>query len=300
MKRIFISFLLFLLTFSLLGFSASADTPVDGTNPEENEYNIYSEGDLIKLWIDSTDDELKEIGYSETEIEEIRSYNFEEMFLERAALPKHTLQNYGYSNSQIEVLKAYEGETITSDAVVLAAASDVSVSFSKNANTSTNKGVFVNASWNWNIVPMIKTTDLFVFAWHGVNSSGATVDLTPTTRSGTIRYHRMTTGVHDHNSAVSGSFDSLKKAVSFNITMTKSDNYYWAKSGIVTMKLVPPSNGSISHVNLGAAYGHKTIAVSASFSVGSGLGISFTPALRVVKSGSKNGRVSSTGNVTLY
>ena len=39
--------------------------------------------------------------------------------------------------------------------------------------------------------------------------------------------------------------------------MVKNDNYYWAKEGVMSLKLVPPPNGSIFYVNLGSGYGHK-------------------------------------------
>lgn len=298
MKKFITYFFATILVFAFTSFNVSAESTVEEGSMPKDETIITSEGDVIKLWLSSTDDELRAMGYSDSEILEIRSYNFEEMFLERANFPEQKLQNFGYTNHQIEILRNYEGETITANSAVLAATSDMTLTFFKNHNTSSSKGVYVDAFWSWDIVPMIKLSDLFVVTWQGVNSSGYTVDLTPSVKNGYIYYYKLTTGQYDHVSTATGTFDSIKKAVSLNIPMVKNDNYYWAKEGVVQLKLVPPSNGSISYINLGSGYGHKTVSASVSYSVSTSLGIGFTPTLSIKSTGARTGRVYSNGTVT--
>lgn len=300
MRRIWAFIIVSVLTFSFGSFAwAESSVGVDQTN--KNEAIVISEKDLIISWINSTDEELKSKGYSDSEISEIRSYDFEKLFLERSALSEEILKNFGYSNPQIKLLKNYNGETITADSPVLAAA-DMTISFSKSAITSTSKKVYVNANWSWNIVPIFKSTDLFVVPFQGVNTGSSYIDLTPTTRSGSIKYYQLTTGLYDHSTSFTGAYDSIKRAVSVSVPMVKNDNYYWAKEGYILLGLESQNtSASISYVNLGAHYGHRTLSFSGgiSFSV-SGVNVSFTPTSSTVTSGAITGRVTSNGAVTNY
>lgn len=80
----------------------------------ENEADIY-----LKLQ-SMTDRELRESGYTEKEIAQLREFDLGKAIIERASLDDFTLRDMGYTQEDIDILRQYHGELITENSAVYA------------------------------------------------------------------------------------------------------------------------------------------------------------------------------------
>lgn len=71
-----------------------------------------NEYDSVMKLKQTSDAELKKLGYSAEDIAAIRSFSFEKAFLERAQLPENELYGLGYNADQINLLKSYDGSSL--------------------------------------------------------------------------------------------------------------------------------------------------------------------------------------------
>jgi len=81
--------------------------------------SVYSEGLQYVERKGMTDEELKEQGLSDQQIEEIRSLSYEERLLERASYSDEQLTAMGYTSEQIQILREYDGSPLTETSAVL-------------------------------------------------------------------------------------------------------------------------------------------------------------------------------------
>lgn len=167
-------------------------------------------------------------------------------------------------------------------------------------------GFEVEYKWKWSSCPVFKMKDKVVVYWDAHNLSGGDIDIGANQSNcyADVMYYEMTTGnrASSEDETVYAKYSSADDAVSVDIDMAKSDNYYWAKEGIfhidVAKKL--PSNEDIGDIDFGAGYGHSTINFTGSieYSIGSRFNISFTPERSVDKVTNISCTYTYKGNLT--
>ena len=92
---------------------------------EENAKSItISEYDMYLDVVNKSTSQLKAEGYTTDEIYLLRNQPFEQMLLERAALPVDILRGYGYNDNQIKLLKEYDGSMISTNSPIMYAISN--------------------------------------------------------------------------------------------------------------------------------------------------------------------------------
>lgn len=313
MKKVVKLIVPFLLIVSLLssGVVFAADLgPIDSAPIDAElmlpEDTFYNEGAAYIASKAMTDQELLDAGLTKIQLEELRAFSMEDALLERAQLPTDTLRAYGYTDEQIVLLKEYDGSPLTANSAVLAATSDC-VGTYDIGNYSTSS-IGLTYTWTWSIVPLVKMEDTVVVAWEGVRKpDNLYFDLTPSTNIMYLHFYNMTTGARasSQDSFVQGLHVSTQNYTSFRFDMTKNDNYYWAKEGVVYLTLYPDSSTSpINYIDLGAGYGHQTLVGSYTFSVSPSLEVSFSSELPievvVVQEDAASGRVYSDGRCYNY
>lgn len=96
------------LTAILLVFALCLSTMSAFAGESENSQTyVINEEEIITQLQAMSDEELKEQGYSDDAINEIREFDYFEALSERAALDDETLLLYGYTEDEIEDLRAY-------------------------------------------------------------------------------------------------------------------------------------------------------------------------------------------------
>lgn len=302
MKKKLISLLLVLaLVVGICPTAFAAETEAASTDTVA-ETTQYSEFEVYQEVISHSDKELMELGYSQSEIDEVRNFSFEDAFLERAKLNCEQLRGLGYTDEQIRILKEYNGEPITSTSEILRAAAQCTGKLTLiSASTSI---VYYGYSWEWSVMPLPNYVDTAAVAWAAVDTQGHFVSVSNINRTGYLNYYSTATNkLHSQTPlTVNRSLDS--DSISADIPVTKivpeeadGTMVIWAKQGVINVKLqIDAASGanSLYLVKTYGAVGHKTASCEIGFSVSVGgsvfdpsfsVGINFTPTTKVSRVG---------------
>lgn len=240
---------------------------------EKPQTYVISEEEMIAQLQSMSDEELKEQGYSDDAINEIREFDYFEALSERAALDDETLLLYGYTEDEIEDLRAYVQsggrlrKTISSNTLTL------SLNFSSVASGKQGKGTVI---WNWKRVALIKYLDCVAVAWKTTN--GATLNYAPSSSN------RMVTTWTKININASGDntillYDDWKvnSNESIYVRVGIGSDDYFAYKGVGTFVLKSTS-GTFKEFYIDVGYGHYYLLATPTISVNilsGGISISF-------------------------
>lgn len=251
----------------------------------------YSEFEVYQNAISHSNAELMKLGYTESEIDEIRSFSFEDAFLERAKLSEEELKGLGYTDEQIHILKEYNGEPITATSEILRAAAQCTGKMTlMSASTSS---IYYGYSWEWSVMPSSDLGDIAVLSWVGVDPKGYSVNVSPVSRSGYLNYYSLKTNKLYTQTPLSLALTPGFNGVSTNITLKKTipeeadgTMMIWAKQGVINVKLQIDSNSNtLQLIKSFGAVGHKTAACEIDFSVSVPPSVGFAPASKVSQVG---------------
>ncbi len=238
----------------------------------------------IELFMDlqaTTPEVLKEKGYSDKEIKEIKALDIEKEFkkelMRRSKLDKKALKAKGYSDEQISQIQSLTGEEPLAELLALAATVTCSNSLKHHTyDSSKNKTYFaINFSWSWNYEPAITSKDVIGLGWN----SNFVMD-----NAGNTDYNKhYKKYVHTANENNTTHSTSSLSEVNINTTEDKFDvaylrsgsmdyDYYYCKSGNGTISL--SETGKITEAKCAFQYGHDTYGFTPS--VSAPWGLSFT------------------------
>ena len=252
---------------------------------EENAKSItISEYDMYLDVVNKSTSQLKAEGYTTDEIYLLRNQPFEQMLLERAALPVDILRGYGYNDNQIKLLKEYDGSMISTNSPIMYAISNFTGTVATSGYTATS--VTLRYTWQWSSRPLFNYKDAAAIVWNASDSSGYKILTDIISSECYVAYRNTTTGNLAMNKNVGTTKNVVNEYLYSNFEMTEilsgDNNWGWAKSGRLDVKIKPRGSVNFSSVSAVAGYGHAkltgSIGVSAS---SSGLPLSFTPANRV-------------------
>jgi len=263
----------------------------------EAQYFSFSEKDIYESLQKCDNASLSSDGFSKADIQILRTKTYNDLLLERAKLPRETLQKYGHTDSEINQLKQFASSNVlsaTSDSLARAAIA-CSGSLSKVSASSTS--IKVKYSWSWNARPVFLGTDTVGMRWQAVRSDGTIISASATSKSAFVNYYSIDTG----NLYTTSSFTPTSKtdfdAIYLEFNMQKSVGY-WAKSGNMTATITKDGSSPLYLVKVAAVYGHSILNSKASISYSAGgYSISISPSSREESSGYSNITVYANGTV---
>ena len=245
-----------------------------------NEYQAFKELQSTSM------EELRQNGYTEREISQIKSFNYRDALLERAQKSESELRAYGYTNSEIETLKSYlEGKPITEEFLLASSAQCTSKFESTSASSSS---ISLRYVWEWSKVPIYTLDDMVALRWQGVDDAGHELILRRGSSYCKVNYYYLLSGDKETTRNFSPEADPDFNAIhcGFYVMTSKFDPYTeaWAKSGELGVKLDKSGYLGINYINVAGKYGHATTTLGASIGVNypnPALSISFTPETKV-------------------
>lgn len=230
---------------------------------EQPQTYVISEEEMIAGLQSMSDEELKEQGYTDDAINEIREFDYFQALSERAALDDETLLLYGYTEEEIEDLRAYVEsggrlrKTIDPNTLTLTLTfSPLMVAGKQGTGT---------LKWEWQRVTLIKYVDCIAVAWK--TTSGSTLYYSPSSSNRmAVTYTRIsgTVGAYTKTEYFDWKVTDYQ-SLSVNVPLGASSNYF-AYSGVgqFTMKT---DSGTFSNFYIDAAYGHYYLSITPSISI---------------------------------
>lgn len=224
--------------------------------------------------------QLKEMGYSDSAVDEILAFSYRDALYERAKLPEKSLKNLGYSDRQIEFMKEFLADPDGDyDFSVLAISLSRSIILVSGATSTVSKTV--RYQWSWSASPLSLGKDSVGVRWQGFDRNGYDVDMTSykENRYGSVNYYNDYGFIKTVNLNIDSAaeFNSLKADFSMK-TISNGENL-WAKSGSITCKIdKKASANAIEYIKFQGTYGHATInpgTLSVSYSGSVGLSFSW-------------------------
>ena len=212
---------------------------------------------MIKKLQTSSTNELKEMGYSDEEIQEIKQLNYEEALYERAQLPENELRDLGHTDEQIAFMKNYDGRPLTNDEINLMSAELVETTYPPIwPDSASATKVVCHYYWEWKSKPVIYGTaikDVAVIAWAGLDASGDDLPLEINTAEASAVSNYYKDGAlymqHAQTVRVGDAWESAYVSI--------PGNYLggWAKSGYFIVPIEPAISGDrIEKVQFAASY----------------------------------------------
>ncbi len=269
MKK-FLSIILCLTMVFAMSATAFATEADSNLQPQQVTINEY---EALKQLSEVSPSVLSKAGYTSDEISKIKNYNqtYYNHITELQTLSDTALANHGYTASQIDVIKNFTG---TEEQMLLASASldiySTTALFSYTTGGRTTGRLAYN--WNWSGVPAIKMRDMVAASWN---------NWVLTDNSSYVSYYGVNTGTFytTESATYTNPTNNTWNGGGHKFDMTKSDNYYYAKSGGGTFDV--ESDGLYQKdFYYYIEYGHATLSYSIGFSVsvpGGGAGsISFS------------------------
>jgi hypothetical protein len=275
MKRTFRNALVIvlLLAFSLTSIFTYADSDVKSTKGIEKTSYSINEYELVKKLKTCSDETLKEKGYSDSDIKEIKTIDFAERIKERAKLSDKQLKELKYTDEQIQIFRNFSG----SEKEMIALAATVNGSVMQDTyyyDSAANRTYFtLGFSWYWSSLPFVALTDIVGIGW---------TEFMYLNTSTTYTYEKVMY-VNCENSAdtyysskISAYPNSQTGTCSFKHKATvvnSSQIQYWSESGYGYVKL--DKSGRVPEVGAKMSYGHGSIGADVSLSFPWGIGFTF-------------------------
>lgn len=220
---------------------------------EQPQTYVISEEEMIAGLQSMSDEELKEQGYTDDAINEIREFDYFQALSERAALDDETLLLYGYTEEEIEDLRAYVEsggrlrKTIDPNTLTL------TLTFSP-LMVAGKQGTGI-LKWEWQRVTLIQYQDCIAVAWKTTN--GSTLCYSPSNSNRmAVTYTKIdpsAMGAGTKTEYIDWKVNDYQ-SLYVKVALGASTNYFaYSGEGRFTMKT---DSGTFSNFYIDAAYGH--------------------------------------------
>lgn len=222
MKKLLSIALCLVMLFTLSATAFATDTPANNTNVRQTSVNEY---EALKALAKESITALSKKGFSSSEVSKIQNYKqtYSNHITNLRTLSVDVLAKHGYTAEQISAIKNFDG----SEAQMALAAASLDLRANATSFKYTTGGRTTGRltyTWNWTGIPIIKLRDIVAASWNCWVLTG---------QGSIVNYYNVNTGkpytsttatfVNPTNSTWNGAGHKFK--------MTKSDNYYYAKSG---------------------------------------------------------------------
>lgn len=274
---------------SVCSFSASAEQSDDqayqAALSAKVENSSYSEYSTYKELRECDEGELLDMGFSESEIEELYAFDYESALMERAQLPEEQLTAMGYTEEQVGVLQAYSlGEVSFEEAATRTSATCTGSLIRKKGGTDSSGKQYVSVCyyWRWSSCPVMRYKDTAAVGYVGVDTEGnfkainsgtvsCSLTATYTLEDGTVQ-----------TSAVSPtSINAKEYGTSCTYNVGDYVSSYWISKGTITVLVTEEGSYDMLGVYAKGSVAHSvasaTISPSVSFGSELGVSVSFSP-----------------------
>lgn len=231
--------------------------------------------------MDASTSELKAQGITTEQINEFKSINFEEGFLEQSKLPEEVLLNFGYTEEQVKLIKNYDGSPITRDSAMVRASASISAGVT--LNTSSTSRYKFTYSWVWSGKPISNGTDICAMRWAAYSSSGGPLGASIGTTDSNVEYYDFYGNFyHSKSPSITEEDDSIYITFPMEKKNSTGDEYVWAKEGYIKATINKLGTSGMNFVRIRGAYGRSTSKVTPTLNVSSkGVSFSFSPASKI-------------------
>ncbi|WP_235227899.1 hypothetical protein [Oscillibacter valericigenes] len=269
----------------ILTIPASATECIEAANTENTKEVVLGtvvtkEFDAFQQLANIPEQQLLAEGYSEQEINELKSFSYEDALYERAQLPEETLLSYGYTQDEIAILKEYNGETITEESAVYSLSAELT---SRLTLTYANSREYMlHYDWSWDGLPLnTDMTETAAIRWKGVDVNGHEVDMSAENAYAVLKYYyppdalARTRTVRNPSSYFTSYQDF--NTIQCKFKMLDSDLNY-VKNGALwaTISVDDAVTNETVYIKVSGLYGHGSVSASPSISVSGDVSLSFT------------------------
>lgn len=240
-------------------------------------FEPVSELEMYFDLIDASTSELKARGVTTKQINELKSINFEEGFLEQSKLPEEVLLNFGYTEEQVKLIKNYDGSPITRDSAMVKASATIGAGVT--LNTSSTSRYKFTYSWVWTGKPISNGTDICAMRWSAYSSSGSPLGASIGTTDSSVEYYDFYGDLYEYETpSITEDDDSIYITFPLEKKDSNGDEYVWAKEGYLKATINKLGTSGMDFVRIRGAYGRSTSKVTPGISLSSsGVGFSFSP-----------------------
>lgn len=273
MKKIFSIFMAILIAATCMYSFSMPVFASDKTLINEVEINEWENYEKITSM---NDNELLAQGYNESQIEEIRNFNYEDEIRSRASLSDEKLALYGYTEDEIIELRAAASLKEIPDAVIKSISTSTMTStlryVTNGSYTVSNSPMYyvdLQYNWSWSRIPFFTIVDMVAV---GFKSSGNNEFIYTSVSGYNVRADLVAieSGYSNRTQVESWVWDTSKAnsvSASFAIALKNNDDTitHFAYNGSGKLRLENRSNNVRLYVD--AAYGHTTINVVPSYSI---------------------------------
>ncbi len=264
---------------------------------ERQEFNEYNYITGLK---NSSPTELSNLGLTEQEADLIVA-EFEDALMTRALLPEDKLIAYGYSEEEIEILRSYAAGNDLSDSELQSITATCSTAI-VNMGVTANRAEF-GYEWIWDQCPLVTLKDSAALCWNAYDENNAANDVERYSVDAEIYYWNTD---QNYSFMMEGEEEEGLPFNAVNIQFPLEYNHVgsgaisydcYAKSGKVYVTVVLPSGVTreIHHLFVSGLYGHTTVGLvfpSAGISQTGDLSISFSGNLSTESIGGKKATLS--------
>lgn len=271
--------------FSVLSLNVLASVSKELISSDKTIVNEWDE--YIRI-TSMSDKELAKLGYSESEIIEIRKFDYEKEIRNRARLDDDTLKKCGYTDKDIvELRQAAAMKTIPEEVMRDISKSTMTSELRYIGNGyrqeagSTMYYINLKFSWNWSRVPIFKLVDMVAVGYNSNNNYYTyCVQSNLKVRADLLSVNPSYSDIVQTENWVYSTSKANSISAKLAVALTDEDGAltHFARSGYGTFQLTSRSNQVRLYVD--ACYGHTTINIVPSYSVStsdSSVGLNFIP-----------------------
>lgn len=232
-----------------------------------------------------SDEELINSGMTAEEIDELRSFDFNQVLYERSRMSTEDLKWMGYTDEQILSLREMYGTISKSALQSDFTAEEMStrgifadLTLTTSIGKYSDSEISVEFDWSWSNLPAwYGGKDVVGFAWEGTDDNGNPLNVAIDTGSS---YHNLNeTNNVTGNKTHSGTYDVERTygaaKSEFQLGYRVEDMIGWYQSGDGEIFVEKTGSNDINEISMNVTYGHTIVIFGPSISFPGGLSISF-------------------------
>ncbi len=266
MKRIKFLMAIVMLTivFGIGGKKVIANAAVEVPEDVEVKRVVVNELDYLNALLNATDEELRELGMTETEIMELRTHDYNADLMRLTNADEDALEGMGYNKRQIKKIKAYDGHE---DAVSYATTYGLSSAELEGAFWAIPLNEYNSAKiqyiFRWNHCPIFAIDDSIAIGWIGNDRESHVAVLKVVEEQHIVNCHHELTDEFLFSKSPSVEGTNAYKVIEFAMQSSQDAAEYYSKSmeGYIVVEIAGEKD-DLYGISVTAAYAHTVVQVT--------------------------------------